>query len=137
LCEAIRQAFDASGHSDWVISIATSVNKNMLELGYSMVELAKHIDWFSFMSYDIKGPWDSVAGSHTDMQYITNTTNYILDLGVAPEKIVFGLAAYGRSTKLLNRYCTTDGCPIGGAGEFTYPMLQLFINRFYFKLFVV
>ena len=84
-----------------------------------MVELSKHIDWFSLMSYDINGPWDSVAGANADMVYINNTVSYMLQHGVLPEKIVFGMAAYGRSTRLLDPSCTTDGCPIGGAGKCT------------------
>jgi chitinase len=116
LCEAIRTAFIDAGHEDWVISIAASINPDTLEKGYDMVELARHIDWFSLMSYDIHGPWDTVAGANADMRYIRNTMDHIFGLGVPSEKIVFGMAAYGRSTKLVDPNCITDGCPISGAG---------------------
>jgi len=116
LCEALRTAFNNAGHSDWLITIATSINADTLARGYDMVAMAPHVDWFNIMSYDIHGAWDSTAGANADLLYITNTINYILDLGIPREKLVLGLAAYGRSSRLTDPSCITDGCPISGAG---------------------
>ena len=116
LCQALRTAFDDSGHSDWLITIATSINPDKLAQGYDMLGMVPHIDWFNMMSYDIYGAWDSKAGANGDMEYIGNTFEYIFNLGVPREKLVFGMAAYGRSSTLSSTSCTTDGCPINGAG---------------------
>eukprot|EP00804_Cyclotella_cryptica_P000656 CCRYP_014683-RB/>CCRYP_014683-RB protein AED:0.01 eAED:0.01 QI:737/1/1/1/1/0.66/3/469/581 len=116
LCQALRTAFDAAGHTDWLITIATSINPDKLAQGYDMAAMAPHIDWFNVMSYDIHGSWDTVAGANADMPYIQNTLSYIFGLGVPREKLVLGLAAYGRSMTLSSTSCTTDGCPISGAG---------------------
>jgi chitinase len=117
LCEALRKAFDNAGHPDWLITIATAINWNdRLVPGYDLVGMAAHVDWFNIMAYDIYGSWNSKAGANTDMSYIQNTMNNIFAVGVPREKIVLGLAAYGRSTKLTNPSCFTDGCPVSGAG---------------------
>ena len=81
-----------------------------------MVAMAQHIDWFNIMSYDIHGSWDSTAGANADLEYIQNTMNYIYNLGVPRNKVVMGLAAYGRSMTLSSTSCITDGCSISGAG---------------------
>lgn len=48
------------------------------------------------------------------MQYIKNTMHYIFGLGVPREKLVLGLAGYGRSMMLSDPNCITDGCPVQG-----------------------
>lgn len=117
LCEALRAAFDAAGHPEWLITIATAINWDQrLEPGYDLVAMAPHVDWFNIMSYDIYGAWDSTAGANADMVYIQNTMDQIFALGIPREKLVFGLAAYGRSMKLTSPSCYTAGCPINGAG---------------------
>ena len=42
--------------------------------------------------------------------------NYIYNLGVSRDKLVLGLAAYGRSMTLSSTSCITDGCLVSGAG---------------------
>jgi len=116
LCQALRTAFDNAGHADWLITIATSINADKIAQGYDMVEMAKYVDWFNMMSYDIYGAWDSTAGANSDMSYITDTMDYIFALGVPREQLVLGLAAYGRSSRLSSPSCTTVGCSISGAG---------------------
>lgn len=72
----------------------------------------------SFISLiiDIYGSWDSYAGANADFPYIQNTMNYIFGLGIPREKLVLGLAGYGRSMKLKDPNCYTDGCPVNGPG---------------------
>lgn len=117
LCQALRQAFDDAGHPEWLITIATAINWNdRLEPGYDLVGMEPYVDWFNMMSYDIYGSWDSVAGANADMPYIENTMNNIYALGIPREKLVLGLAAYGRSTRLSSPSCHTAGCAVWGAG---------------------
>lgn len=116
LCQALRTAFDAAGHTDWLITVATSINQDKLAQGYDMAAMAPHINWFNMMSYDIYGSWSLQAGANADLQYIKNTMNYIYGLGIARDKLVLGLAGYGRSMTLSSTSCITDGCPVSGAG---------------------
>ena len=117
LCQALRDAFDNAGHPEWLITVATAINWDLrLEPGYDLVSMAPHVDWFNMMSYDIYGSWDSKAGANADMPYIENTMSEIFALGIPREKLVFGLPAYGRSTRLTTTSCYTAGCPVSGAG---------------------
>jgi len=52
LCEALRTAFDNAGHTEWLITVATSINANKLAQGYDMVAMAPHIDFFNMMAYE-------------------------------------------------------------------------------------
>ena len=122
LCQALRAAFDAAGHgttsaSPWLITVATSINYAVrITPGYDLASMHPHVDWFNMMSYDIYGAWDNVAGANTDMGFIRANMQSIFDLGVPREKLVLGLAAFGRSSLLASADCLTAGCGIGGAG---------------------
>ena len=116
LCTALRVAFDGADRSDWLITVQTSFNTYELSEGFDMLSMAEHIDWFNLMSYNIHGDWDEFAGANTDMSYIIDTMTYIYGTGLAREKLVLGLAAFGRSTTLTDPTCITAGCPISGPG---------------------
>lgn len=116
LLEAMRKSFNDAGHGDWLITVATSISVDKINQGYDMVQMYPHIDWFNMMSYDIYGAWDTVVGANTDQAYIANTIQHILNIGIPPTKIVYGMAAYGRSMRLANPSCKIIGCPINGAG---------------------
>lgn len=116
LCRAIMEEFQRSGHEDYILSVATSISVQHLQDGFDLVEMAPWVSFFNVMSYDIYGSWHDVAGALAGLDYISNTFDYMLGLGVNPSKFVLGLAAYGRSTKLVDSNCTTAGCPIDGAG---------------------
>lgn len=59
--------------------------------------------------------------------------NYIFNLGVPREKIVFGMAAYGRSTILVDMNCAAEdgsrvGCEISGTGKsFSHAPMQFLV----------
>lgn len=121
LVEAVRDALDAETSSSgkvYLITLAIPVSPDKLDAGYDLDALSVHVDWFHLMSYDVHGSWDEVAGSNTDMEYISYAVeNHILSRGVAGEKLVFGMASYGRSMRLTNPdTCVTAGCPIDGPG---------------------
>lgn len=121
LVEAVRDALDAETSSSgkvYLITLAIPVSPDKLDAGYDLDALSVLVDWFHLMSYDVHGSWDEVAGSNTDMEYISYAVeNHILSRGVAGEKLVFGMASYGRSMRLTNPdTCVTAGCPIDGPG---------------------
>lgn len=116
LCQALKSAFEAAGHSEWLITVATSINPEKLAQGYDMAAMHPHISWFNMMSYDIYGAFSSVLGANADMSYISNTMDYVFGLNVPREKLVLGLAAYGRSMRISNPSCNYAGCPFNGAG---------------------
>jgi chitinase len=127
LIEAIRSAFnDASG--DLLLTMAIPVAKFRLEAGYDLAALSKGISFFNLMTYDIYGAWDEPkkVGANTDMPFIFESVKYIRDEGVPSNKMVLGLAAYGRTYIMAESSCRTAGCtflsggPGGCAGETSF-----------------
>mmetsp|Transcript_42176 Transcript_42176/g.88574 ORF Transcript_42176/g.88574 Transcript_42176/m.88574 type:complete len:745 (+) Transcript_42176:205-2439(+) len=120
LCEALRDAFDEAGHKDWLITVATTIDRDKLKRGYDLLEMAPHVDWFNMMAYDIYSIGGDRAKAHTDlntMPSIRSTMDYVFTLGISRSKLVLGLATYGRSFRLLEpETCATAGCPISGPG---------------------
>ena len=119
LCQTLRQVLDDDASKEYLLTMAIPINPQKLQDGYNLKELSKYVHWFHLMTYDIHGSWDAVAGSNTDMAYISNTIEHSImnEGGVAGHQLVFGMASYGRSMKLTeDQYCTTNGCPIDGPG---------------------
>jgi chitinase len=116
LVAAVRAAFAAEG-SGHLLTVALPVNPDKLDAGFDLPALARSVDWFHLMSYDVHGAWDAVAGANTDLEYVAAAVeDHILSRGVGGDRLVFGLAAYGRSMVLAEDTCATAGCPIAGAG---------------------
>lgn len=109
LLQALREAFGSS----YLLTMAIPASVDKLSQGYDLTNLAPFVDWLHIMSYDIYGAWDETAGSNTDMVFIAETVDYLLS-HVPGEKLVLGMASYGRSVALKDATCTTAGCPING-----------------------
>ena len=119
LLQEVRRAFNqvkAEKGITLLLTVATPVNPEKLNEGFDLRSMVKSVDWFNLMAYDINGHWNPEAGSNTDMEYIEMTVEYMMDQGVTGDKMALGLASYGRSMRLTNPSCMTEGCPINGAG---------------------
>lgn len=109
LVQALREAFGSS----YLLTMAIPASVDKLSQGYDLANIAPSVDWLHIMSYDVYGAWDENAGSNTDMVYIRETVDYLLS-HVPSDKLVLGMASYGRSVALQDSTCTTAGCPING-----------------------
>lgn len=108
--------------------------------------MAKYVEYFNFMSYDIHGTWDghskwtsSVVNPHTNLTgkssrnlvytkliqvpEITQGLDLLWRNKIDPGQVILGLGLYGRSFTLNDTHCNTPGCPfdknaykVGGAG---------------------
>ncbi|KAK8102995.1 glycoside hydrolase family 18 protein [Apiospora sp. TS-2023a] len=79
--------------------------------------LARSVDWFNVMSYDIHGVWDSdnrftgpFIRPHTNLTEIDSGLDLLWRAGVSPEQVTLGLGWYGRSFTLADPSC---GVPDG------------------------
>jgi chitinase len=122
LVNEIRSIFDSTGKG-YVITVATPVGVSRIKQGFDLLELQKGVDFFHFMNYNTYTHFsqDRIIGANTDMPFIFNSIKYFLDAGLDPNKVVLGLAAYGRTYNLTDPDCATDGCSftsggIGGCG---------------------
>jgi chitinase len=117
LVQEIRSVFDADG-KDYVITVATPVGISRIEQGFDLLELQKGVDFFHFMNYNTFTHFsqDHIIGASTDMPFIFKSIKYFLDAGLKPNKIVLGLAAYGRTYNLMDPNCATAGCLFTSGG---------------------
>ncbi|GLA52752.1 hypothetical protein AnigIFM63604_009628 [Aspergillus niger] len=96
---------------------------------FNVVEMAKSVDWFNMMTYDLHGGWDaedpwigSVVNAHTNLTEIVSAMDLLWRNDIPPSRVVMGLGFYGRSFTLNDTSCVTAGCPfstVGKAGDCT------------------
>ena len=89
-----------------LISFAAMVG-GVIDKVYEWKKLSEAADFINLMTYDFHGsPFDDVTGANTPLMAdhdpqstfnINYVLKYITDLGVKPEKLILGLASYGRT----------------------------------------
>lgn len=91
---------------------------------FDITNLAKSVDWFNIMSYDIHGTWDkgnkftgAFLNSHTNLTEIDAALDLLWRNDIDPGKAVLGLAFYGRSFTMTTASCSTPGCTYESGGQ--------------------
>ncbi|MBA3721504.1 MAG: glycoside hydrolase family 18 protein [Parachlamydiaceae bacterium] len=123
---------------------------------YKNMEVAhihKYLDWLNLMTYDFHEPWpnsDTTVTNHNAPLYppehgpssfaASEAINYYLSQGVPPEKLLMGLALYGRSfsgvgnvndTGLHNTYTGPGSATTQEVGmRFFYDIKQNLLNTY-------
>lgn len=108
LLKELRIAIEAekvpSGKTKLLLTIAVGVGPSTVEAAYNIADIHPSVDWIGLMTYDLHGGWDPVTGHHTALYDPTGTDplnlKNCIDIFLAsspPEKIVMGIATYGRS----------------------------------------
>jgi chitinase len=76
------------------------------------------------MLYDLHGAWDLTGkwtgpyvNSHTNMTEINQALDLLWRNDIDPDKVVYGMAFYGRSFTLNNPSCSSPGCTIASGGD--------------------
>ncbi|KAJ6018170.1 class V chitinase [Penicillium sp. IBT 35674x] len=94
--------------------------------GFDVVKMAKSVDWFNFMSYDIHGVWDATdlytgpyIRPHTNLTEIKEGLDLLWMAGVEPSQVNLGLGWYGRSFTLVDSSCSSPNgvCEFSGGGN--------------------
>ncbi|KAL0950100.1 hypothetical protein HGRIS_010101 [Hohenbuehelia grisea] len=119
LLKEFRAAIDSSGTA-YGLTITTPSSYYYLR-NFDIVEIAKWIDWFNHMTYDLHGVWDrdsSFLGPHVNAHSNLTEIDISMDLfwrnNIPSSKISMGLGFYGRSLQLASSSCTTPGCIFTG-----------------------
>ncbi|KAI0467970.1 glycosyl hydrolases family 18-domain-containing protein [Xylaria cf. heliscus] len=93
---------------------------------FDVNSLQNYVDWFNFMSYDLHGTWDAdskfigpLLAPHTNLTEIDMGLDLLWRAGVQPDKVVLGLAWYGRSFTLKDPSCNTPNgiCLFNGGAK--------------------
>ncbi|KND87760.1 Killer toxin subunits alpha/beta [Tolypocladium ophioglossoides CBS 100239] len=94
---------------------------------FPIAEMSKIVDYIDYMTYDLHGQWDygskwsmpgcggaSCLRSHINMTETLNALSMITKAGVPSNKIVVGVASYGRSFQMSKAGCTGPHCGFTG-----------------------
>ncbi|OBT76329.1 hypothetical protein VF21_03328 [Pseudogymnoascus sp. 05NY08] len=93
---------------------------------FDLEGMAKLVDWFNLMSYDLHGTWDaqsiyvgSYIAPHTNITEIDAGLDLLWRAGVDSSKVTMGTAYYGRSFTLADPSCNTPNgiCRFTGGGN--------------------
>ena len=99
---------------DLTLTAAVAAGRASVDKSYQVAEISKHLDFLNIMSYDLHGSWQPKTAHHSDMHQsrsewefsVYNTIDYWIEKGADPDKLVVGLASYGR-TWTLSDSCET------------------------------
>ncbi|GKU05305.1 unnamed protein product [Fusarium langsethiae] len=93
-------------------------------------DMAKVLDYFVFMTYDLHGQWDygnkfassgcesgNCLRSHVNRTETRNSLSMITKAGVPAEKVIVGVASYGRSFRMADKSCSGSDCFFTGSYE--------------------
>ncbi|KAH6655547.1 hypothetical protein BKA67DRAFT_240673 [Truncatella angustata] len=115
----IRVAWNAYGKSDWGLTITVPTSYWYLRW-FDLPALAKYVNYFNVMAYDLHGIWDSTdpigpyVYAHTNLTEIDLALDLFWRSDIPGDMLNMGLAFYGRAFELKDPSCTTPGCEFSG-----------------------
>ena len=119
----LKAALNAGSGGRNGLSVTVPVSFWYLQ-NFDIVELAKWVDYFNVMSYDLHGLWDKgnkwlgpFLNSHTNMTEITQYLDLFWRNDISPSKVTLGLAFYSRTFMAADAGCTTAQCTFDTVGE--------------------
>ncbi|PWY66472.1 class V chitinase [Aspergillus sclerotioniger CBS 115572] len=87
---------------------------------FDIKSLAKSVDYFNYISYDLHGTWDrgnkwtgEYLDAHTNLTEITDSLDLLWRNDISPDKVVLGIAFYSRAFTVADTNCMTPGCLFG------------------------
>ncbi|UXI16054.1 hypothetical protein NH340_JMT01997 [Sarcoptes scabiei] len=138
LVKELNEAFDSEAKEKdlpkLLLSVAVSAGAETIKSGYDVANVAKNVDFINIMSYDFHGKWEPKTGHNAPLYALSTETDWRKQLtmeygvkmweklGTPKEKIIVGLATYGRSFTLTSSSNNGFNAPTSGggkAGEFT------------------
>lgn len=91
--------------------------------GFPIADMAKVVDYFIFMTYDLHGQWDygnkwaspgctegNCLRSHVNITETENSLSMVTKAGAPAHKIFVGITSYGRSFKMEDQFCISPDC---------------------------
>ncbi|XP_025091740.1 acidic mammalian chitinase-like [Pomacea canaliculata] len=138
LLAALRSAFDnetvATGRHKLLLTAAVAASRYNMQQSYEVDQIHLYLDYVGVMSYDYHGHSWSTALGHNSPLYApqtdttafsqnTSVTDWIA-AGIPADKLVMGLATYGRTYKMASRDLSRPGDSFstgqgGDAGAFS------------------
>ena len=120
LCQELSVAYKSKG---LLVSAAVRASVRATIESYEVRKISQALDFVSLMTYDLYGSWARSTGHHTttDPKAIPDnvelTVKTWIQKGAKPEKLVLGLATYGRTLTLANKCNANIGSASIGNGQ--------------------
>lgn len=118
----LKSALDSSGGRN-ELSITLPASYWYLQ-HFDLAKLARHVDFFNVMSYDLHGKWDlgnkwtgAYLNPHTNLTEIDKALELLWRNKIDPSKVVLGLAFYARAYTLEDPSCVEPGCMFASGAE--------------------
>ncbi|KAH7305820.1 glycoside hydrolase superfamily, partial [Stachybotrys elegans] len=90
---------------------------------FDIVKIAKYVDFFNVMTYDLHGSWDTPESwlgnhlnSHTNLTEIRDSLDLLWRNNIDPDQVNLGLAFYSRTFTASNPRCMSPGCLFDSGG---------------------
>jgi chitinase len=121
LLTELRAAFNAeakaSGKDTLLLTIAAPAGVALR--GLDLTKISQPLDWINLMSYDYYGGWDPHTNHNAPAPKVgpgvQGSVSIYENFGVPPEKIVLGMATYGRA------YADAEGSAVGSMSKGNAP----------------
>ncbi|XP_023225350.1 probable chitinase 10 [Centruroides sculpturatus] len=125
LLRDLKEGFEPHG---FILTAAVSAGKHTIDPAYDIPQMSKYLDFINLMAYDFHGSWENFAGHNAPLypreeesedQKVLNVdfaVNYWLDKGCPKNKLVLGMALYGRSFTLKDANNNGLDAPVTGKG---------------------
>ncbi|XP_053103066.1 chitotriosidase-1-like isoform X2 [Hemicordylus capensis] len=111
-----------TGKEKLLLSAAVAAGKQIIDSGYEIDKISRHLDFINLMTYDFHGSWEQTTGHVSPLYPDTDdAVKYWISKGAPSKKIIMGIPSYGRSFTLSSSQ-TGVNAPVSGpgtAGTFT------------------
>ncbi|XP_027204331.1 chitinase 7 isoform X2 [Dermatophagoides pteronyssinus] len=117
-----------------LLTVAVSAGAEAIKNGYDVPGVANNVDFINIMSYDFHGKWEPKTGHNAPLYALSTESDWRKQLtmeygvkmweklGAPKDKLIVGLATYGRSFTLSSTGNNGFNAPSSGggkAGEYT------------------
>ncbi|KAG7210365.1 hypothetical protein KM043_011900 [Ampulex compressa] len=116
LIKELKEAF--KGPRPLLLSAAISAVKYVIDSAYDVPEISKYLDYIHIMAYDYHGVWNKKVLPNSPLRgsdelSVEDTVKHLLQKGAPPEKLILGLAMYGRTFTVTTKPSSPDESPLG------------------------
>ncbi|XP_011156409.1 probable chitinase 2 [Solenopsis invicta] len=114
----VKELKDAFRNYHFSLTAAISAVSSTINIAYDIPEISKYLDYIHIMAYDYHGAWNKQVLPNSplrskDQLDVEHTIKYLLQQGAPAEKLVLGLAMYGRTFVLTTEPKINKINPIG------------------------